>query len=1016
MPDMIRHTLRSLEKAAARLGECVYTKAGDLDITAWRTREPVPFRRRREGKELRLRVGDYWGRLFDCAWFCFKGAVPESAAGKPVVLRIDVNGELCMVDSGGNPVRGLTNAASVFDPTLGKPGKCVIPLKEIHRGGGGFQAWGDAGCNDLFGNLSGNGVIREASIAVLNPGVRALSYDFEVLLDFLKVLPADSARFRRIMAALGEAARALAPEVTRESVGAASRVLEPILGARGGDPEMNISAIGHAHLDLGWLWPIRETQRKGARTFATALANMELYGDYVFGASQAQLFQWMKDMYPGLYARMKKRVADGRLEPQGAMWVEADTNLTGSESLVRQILHGKRFFKNEFGVDARYLWLPDVFGYSGALPQLLLKSGVDFFATQKISWNLINAFPHHSFRWRGIDGSSVLAHMLPEDTYNGPALPRSVRKIEKDNLDAGVSRNALMAFGIGDGGGGPGEEHLERLKRMKNLAGLSPVKQERAADFFARWAGDAARFPSWTGELYLERHQGTFTTEACIKAANRRMETALRDLEWLASMDSILGGTPYPAERLDAVWKEVLLYQFHDILPGSSIKRVYDECMPRYRAMLEEVEGLADSRRRSLAGRISAGPKDAVVFNSLCWPREEWMRVRGKWVRALVPALGCAAVSAGAGEVPAGIDASARRIENDLLRVGFNADGSISSVYDKASKREIVSRGGRANRLAVYRDTGDVWDFPADYAEQAPRFFALVSSAPRVDGPRAVMEQVYELGHSRLTQEILLTAGSRRVDFNTRLYWLETASMLRTSFPVDIHAEEASYEIQFGHIRRPTHRNTSWDAAREEVPAHRWADLSQRDYGVALLNDCKYGYKIKDNVLELDLVRSVPYPGPRLVPDQDVEPGSPHGAYTDQGEHAFRYALYPHDGDAVSGNVVRAGYELNVPLTLCGPGSRKAGGPREASFLKVDAPNVIVETVKKAEDSDDMVIRLYECAHASARATLTFAFPVKSAWEVDLMEENPRALTFRSNGVKLDFRPFEIKSVRVKTP
>jgi alpha-mannosidase len=1018
MPDLTRYTRITLEKAAARLRERVYTNVGDLAVTAWRTHEPVPFPRRREGKELHLRLGDSWGRLFDCAWFRFQGTVPASAAGMPVVLRIDVNGELCIVDSGGNPVRGLTNAASVFDPTLGKPGKCVIPLSELHAGGGRFEAWADAGCNDLFGNLSENGTIKEASIAVLNPDIRALWYDFEVLLDFLGVLPQDSPRFRRIVTALGDAAWTLAPEVTPENARAASRILSPVLRARGGDPELRISAIGHAHLDLGWLWPIRETQRKGARTFATALANMELYPDYVFGASQAQLFQWMKELYPGLYARMKKRARDGRLEPQGAMWVEADTNLIGSESMVRQILHGKRFFRAEFGVDPRCLWLPDVFGYSGALPQMLRKSGVEYFVTQKLSWNLINLFPHHSFRWQGIDGSSVLAHMLPEDTYNGPALPRSVRTIEKGNLNAGVSQNALMVFGIGDGGGGPGEEHLERLNRMRNLSGLSPVKQEWSSAFLKRWARDAERFPAWVGELYLERHQGTFTTEAPSKAANRRIETALRDLEWLASMDSVLNGAPYPADRLDAVWKEVLLYQFHDILPGSSIKRVYDESLPRYKALLEEVQELADSHRRNLARKLGAGggPEDVIVFNSLSWPREEWMHIRKKWIKVRVPAMGCKAVSADAGDdVPAGVNASARRLENDRIRVSFHPDGSISSVYDKASGREVVPRGGRANRLAVYRDTGDVWDFPLEYAKQTPRYFTLVSSKPRVDGPRAVMEQVYALGNSRLTQEIVITAGSPRVDFFSRLSWLETASMLRTGFPVDVHAEEAAYEIQFGHIRRPAHRNTSWDMAKDEVPAHRWADLSQGDYGVALLNDCKYGYKIKDGVIELDLIRSVPYPGPRLVPDEEVEPGSPHHAYTDQGEHAFSYALYPHRGDLVSGNVVRAGYEFNIPLATAASGSRTARGPREASYLEVDAPNVVVEAVKKAEDSDETIIRLYESAHAAARATLTFAFPVKSAWEVDLMEEHPRPLKLKSNGVRLDFRPFEIKTVRLRT-
>ncbi|HUX77562.1 MAG TPA: glycoside hydrolase family 38 C-terminal domain-containing protein [Anaerolineae bacterium] len=1026
MPSFRDYTKPYLESALTQIGDAVYTVVGPLDIRAWWSREPLPFAQRRSGKELALSVGDKWGDLFDCAWFHFTGQVPAAAAGHHVVLLLDVNGEMCVCDAQGVPVRGLTNVSSTYDYSLGQPGKRVLQVTARAQGGERIDVWADAGCNDLFGDLCENGTVKEASIAICNDAVRALYYDFEVLLDLLKVLPEDSPRHQQILTGLNDVAHRWCdayplssgiPAVTDK----ARAALAPLLAKRGGDPSLRISAIGHAHVDLAWLWPIRETIRKGARTFSTAIALMDRYPDYVFGASQPQYFLWMKERYPALYAKIKEKVRAGRIEPLGAMWVEPDTNIAGGEALVRQLLHGKRFFKQEFGVDVNHLWLPDVFGYSAALPQLLKLAGVDYFSTQKLSWSLINVFPHQSFHWQGIDGTTVLAHMLPEDTYNSPAAPHSVHKIERNYKDKGVSEHALMVFGIGDGGGGPGAEHLERLTRIKNLAGLSPVTQEPVAAFFERWQQDAARFPTWVGELYLERHQGTLTTGARNKRYNRKMELALRELEWTSVLASVLAGAAYPSDRLEAIWREVLLYQFHDILPGSSIKRVVDESVARYRAMHREVTALIAENDAHVAGCIhTAGMTSPVlVQNSLSWERAEWVQAHGRWLHVTVPAMGYKVVDADTDhlQVPGtSVSATETRLENDLLRVQFAEDGSIVSIYDKRAGRQVIPDGQAANRLAVYRDPGDAWDFCLDYAEQALRTLELVSAAARVDGPRAVLRQVYRLAHSELTQEIALTAGSPRLDFISHLRWREPQTMLRTSFPVAVHAEDATFEIQFGHIRRPTHRNTTWDLAKDEVAAHKWVDLSQRDYGVALLNDSKYGHKVKGNVIDLNLLRSVPYPGPRLVQDADVAPGEPHHAYTDQCDHVFTYALYPHPGDHVEGRVVQAGYALNVPLRVVPVASQRGERPVEASFLQVDAPNVIVEAVKKAEEAprgeNAIIVRLYECEHRSTRATLHFGFPVDSATESNLMEEPLGPLTLRNNRVTLDFRPFEVKTVR----
>jgi len=1017
MPTLIPYTQHQLTSILFQIKDAIYTFLAPLEISAWRTAEPVPYAERLKGEELRLEVGDSWGKLFDCAWFRFRGLVPPGGAGQTVVLLLDVNGELCVVDQAGVPLRGLTTVFSDFDFTTGIAGKRVLPLLNPATGGEVIEVWADAGCNDLFGNLPNNGQVKEAAIAALHEPARQLYYDYEVLLDSLKALPENSARHQQILAVLDRAAHCLQNGINDITVTQACQILKGELDKRGGDPSLEISAIGHAHLDLAWLWPLRETRRKGARTFATALANMEVYPDYIFSASQAQLYQWIKEDHPALYERIRTRVQDGRWEPQGALWVEADTNLTGGESLVRQILYGQRFFQGEFGISPDYIWLPDTFGYSAALPQIIRGAGLRYFSTQKLSWSLINRFPHQSFHWQGLDGSSVPVHMLPEDTYNSHALPASLAKIESNYRDKGVSNQALMVFGIGDGGGGPGEEHLERLERLKNFAGLSPVRQEWTSTFFERWAKDASGFSTWSGELYLERHQGTLTTNARNKWYNRRMEQALRELEWLAVIAGRLAGVAYPASFLEKTWKEVLLYQFHDILPGSSIKRVYDETSDRYPLLLAEVDDLIHQHQQLLSGQIdtSGVQKPVIVFNSLSWERTEWVKVGESWQLTQVPSMGWRVVDAAAPQtlfLP--LYAAPDRLENDRLRVRFGDNGAIVSIYDLLAQREVLPAGERANRLLVYSDLGDAWDILLDYAAVEPQPLQLVRAHARVDGPFAVLRQDYCFGHSTMTQEIRLAAGSPVLEFDTRLTWRETQSMLRVSFPVAVQATESTAEIQFGHIRRPTHRNTTWDLAREEITAQKWADLSQRDYGMALLNDSKYGHKIKGNVLELTLLRSVPYPGPRLVEDEDVQPGEPHAGYTDQADHTFRYALFPHPGGPMEAGVVQAGYQFNYPLRTLSVDQHPGSEPATGFSLQIDDPVVIIESVKQAEDSLAAILRLYESTGGSAKARLRFGFEVAEVVETDLLENPRQKLDLNQDSVLLTFHPFEIKTLRIR--
>ncbi len=998
MPYYFNEMKKSLQTTLSNLESRIYLPLADLDITAWVTEEPVSYANRMSGRKECFSVGEQWGRLWDCAWFHFTGTVPKEGSRKDIVLLIDFSGEGCVFDENGCPVQGLTTYSSEFDVTLGRPGKKTVSFRDNANGGEQVDLWVDAGCNDLFGKYQDSGTIKQACIAVINKETYALYYDFATLHGLLEQLPENSARAKSILFSLFRASQLL-NEYTEKEVKAARAILAEELGKKGGDPSLRVSAVGHAHIDLAWLWPLRETIRKGARTFSTALMMLDRYPDYVFGASQPQLYQWMKEYYPALYKKVGQQVEAGRWETQGAMWVEPDTNITGGESLVRQLLYGKRYFQKEFGIDQKILWLPDAFGYSGALPQLLKKSGVDYFMTIKLSWSKFDQYPHHTFFWQGIDGSRVLTHMPPEGTYNSPASPAAVMKAENDYLDKGVSDECLMLFGIGDGGGGPGEEHLEMLKREKDLNGLSPVTQEPALSFFNKLEEKQDQYQTWAGELYLEMHQGTYTTQGRNKRYNRKTEYLLHDLELFSVIASRRAGRPYPAEELEQIWKEVLLYQFHDILPGSSITRVYTESRDRYKLLQEHLEVILGKALEAVAGTAdSAGNETSILaFNSLGWARKEWVPVGTGWSLAEIPAMGYAAVGTGGIQtVFENVSATDRLLENDLLKIVFNEDGTIGSIIDKETGKEIIS--GAANRLAVYNDPGDAWDFPISYDTVEGDCFQAVEVDARIEGPRAIVCRKYRYGDSSLTQKVQVTADSRRIDFITEVEWNESEKMLRTSFPVTVSANEATCDIQFGNIKRPTHRNTSWDMAKYEVCAHKWVDLSQPDYGVALMNDCKYGHQVGENSIDLNLLRSPHYPDPTA----------------DRGHHEFTYALYPHTGDFIEGGVVRAGYDLNVPLRTVEVQGKLACVPgAQASFLWADSENIVIETVKKAEDSDGMIVRMYECHGTETKTKLHFNFAYQSAKMVDLMEHSVASDKFDSKTLELRFSPYEIHTVLI---
>ncbi|WP_269522288.1 alpha-mannosidase [Coraliomargarita parva] len=1004
-----------LDELLRKVQQNIYVTVAPFEVMVWRTKEPVSFALRMSGRKREGKVGASWAdELFDCGWMRFRSELPTGVEQEQLVARIDVNGELCVVDRQGIPVRGLTNVKSTFDDKLGGPGKTVYALPPEAVSGSVVEFWADAGLNDLFGFVKDEGRIVLAEIATVREEVRQLYYDLETLRDWLLTLQSGPSEALRLQESLAQLSEELDCE-DAESVLRAREHLAYWFSGEHPSPALTVHAIGHAHLDLAWLWPIRETIRKGARTFATALYNLERYPEYVFGMSQPQLYQWLKERYPDLYAKVKQAVAQGGIEPQGTFWVEPDCSMPSGESFVRQILYGARFFREEFGLVPNYCWQPDVFGYHGQLPQILRKSGHAFFMTQKLSWNVVNPFAHHSFHWEGIDGTRILTHMLPEETYNGPAAARSLRKIFDDYKEKEISDHALMAFGIGDGGGGPDAEHLERLRRAPRLPGLPEVRIGSAADFFEVWKQDSDKFPVWRGELYLERHQGTLTTQSLVKRNNRRSEIALRELEWAAYLAAVFAKTPYPAAQVERLWKEVLLYQFHDILPGSSIKRVYDECNARYAAILAELEYLTREAYGAVAAEVGLEGQ-LVVFNSLAWPREEWVRLEDTWHRINVPALGWAHVKDETLPKFSELSASVGCLENERIKIQFAEDGRVASFLVKEGDVEWIASGEFANDLVIIPDKGDAWDFAVDletkdvwgYLREALERPELKRVTSGVDGPCAWIRQELHYRSSKIVQTIRLLSGAVQLEFDTEVDWREPEMMLRVRFPVAVDTEEASFEIPFGSIRRSVLDESSHQRAQIEVVAQQWVDLSGEDGGVALYNDCKYGFRIKGHLIDMTLLRSVPYPDVPLIGKGDRS-GISATNCTDLGTHAFRYALRAHDQQIGPAELTQEARVFNTAVKY----AKGAGASLDTHSLGSCWPEAIeLAAVKPAEDGRGWIWRLVNLSEEAVNCSLPTIFEKCSAWECDLNEVvSKEAIPLDERG-ELAFAPFEIKTIR----
>jgi alpha-mannosidase len=993
-----------------RIKTAVYAATVPFEVEAWQAPgEPVPFDEAASAPYKPFAMNTPWGPPWGTTWFRMRGQVPEEWAGKRVEAVIDLG---FVGDWPGNQAEALVHLAD------GTPLKAVNPLNQYvaignpATGGERIDYLVEAASNpdilaDDFAKTTPLGdkltagdkplyTFQSADIAILDEEVWHLDLDVQVLRELMLELGEHDPRRHEIMHTLDRALDLLDLDDISGSAADVRAALKPALSKPANASAHIVSGVGHAHIDSAWLWPIRETKRKTSRTFSNVTSLADEYDDFIFACSQAQQYEWVRDNYPKVWARIQESVKKGQWAPVGGMWVEADGNLPGGEAVARQLIHGKRFFIEHFGVETKGVWLPDSFGYTAAYPQLAKLAGNEWFLTQKISWNQTNKFPHHTFWWEGIDGTRIFTHFPPVDTYNARFSGEEMARATRNYQEKGAATRSLAPFGWGDGGGGPTREIMERARRLADLEGSPKVVIEHPDDFFAKAREEYEDAPVWVGELYLELHRATYTSQARTKQGNRRSEHKLREAElWATTAALHAPGYAYPHDRLDQLWKTVLLHQFHDILPGSSIAWVHREAEAEYARVAKEVEALTAEAITAL------GTGGTRVFNTSPVERREVVRTAdGTLAHTVVPANGSAPL--GTGDVPEPVTVTGRVLDNGLVRVEVAEDGTLASVRDlRAGGREVLADKG--NLLRLHTDLPnywDAWDVDKHYKNRYTDLLdassvTVVEEDPLLGAIR--VERSFGNG-STITQTISLRAGSPRIDFETDIDWHEAEKFLKAGFPVDIRAAHSSAEIAFGHIQRPTHTNTSWESARFEVSGHRWVHLGEPGYGVAVINDSTYGHDVSRTVREdggttttvrLSLVRA-----PR-IPDPEA----------DQGRHRFTYALLP---GATIEDAVAEGYALNLPLRV----ADAAGTPEPV--VSVQGGGVTVEAVKLADDnSGDVVVRVYESLGGRAQGSLRTGFPLAGAQLTDLLERPLSTVDTDGDSVSVTLRPFEIQTLRL---
>jgi alpha-mannosidase len=1007
-----------LEQIEKRYEELRYAKVADAPAVMWETREH--FRQLPEGVDWKpISPGTKWGGSWITAWFKAEATLPQACDGKKVFVRGNTDGEtLFIVDGDYRGIFDNENHKVVMMTGSGVAGKTYTLGLEAYSGHStpGTQPADTpreitAGCK-TFGGVE---------ILIERDEVTRFVMDLKVLLSLVRALDENTLRRNVIMRELAKVFSTVpmipgevGESVWQPAIAKAIEIMRPLLECRNSPTTSRAGIVAHSHMDTAWLWPLSETWRKCARTFSSILNLMEQYPEFVFTQSGPCHIEQVKKLYPSIFEKIKAKVAEGKWEPNGGMWVEPDCNLTGGEALVRQLLVGQKMTREWFGYTSDTLWLPDVFGYSAALPQILRGAGVEFFCTTKIGWNDTTRFPYDTFVWKGIDGTPVTAHFNFMHCW---PLPQTLVDEWKWVQHKDVQDRELCAYGFGDGGGGPMGEMLEVARRVQDLEGCPRAEHTSVGAFMAGIRDELQDLPDWSGELYLEAHRGTLTAMAGIKRGNRKSEIALRDAEFLATL-AALKGEAYPADTLLDIWKRLLTCQFHDILPGTSIAEVNDEAIGEFAKIVSEADVISAASVRALS---SSGSTRVLLVNTLGWDRSGEFVIQGvsegssisgaacQWIEDPsggkklavagldLPALGGKVL----GLAPAGpaqaspFKVSSDSVETPFAVARFDAAGRIVSLIDKASGREISA--GVLNRFESGEDipqSWDNWDLDADQELKMRSEDRLISRSVVADGPLQLrIRNSYRIGlSSSITQDIVFHSQTPRIDFETVIDWSDKHTLLKAVFDLAVLTDFARHEIQYGHVERPTHRNLPQDIARFEVACHKWVDMSDNGFGVALLNDCKYGVSVHGGRIGLSLIKSGVHPDPR----------------GDAGRHIVTYSLLPHACAFSAESVIRPAYELNIPVRCFAAGE---DAQDISSMVTVDAANVIVESVKWAEDGKGFVVRLYEAEKTGGAANMRFGANVKSISECNLLEENRAPVAVHENAVALEFRALEIKTL-----
>lgn len=975
MHDDINLTTGRVKRVLAeRLYPAVYEDSVALDV-AWHELPGEPIAPA-EGLALEYspyQVGTPWGAAWGTTWFRLQGRIPESWAGRRVEMAVDLGFDVNMT---GFQCEGL-----VYTPE-GEPLKSLNPrnqwvlVADEAQGGEAVELFIEAASNPVLLDYhpflpTQEGDIRTSSskklyttrrmdLAVFNREIHELCLDLEVLFELQAELPESSPRRMRILQGLDDALDRVDLQRIADTAGEAREVLAPLLERPAEASAHHVSAIGHAHIDSAWLWPLRETIRKVARTSSSMTELIGQDPDFLYGMSSAQQYKWLKVHRPEVYAKVKAAVAEGRFVPLGGMWVESDTVMPSGEALSRQFLYGQSFFRDEFGAACRGVWLPDSFGYSPALPQLMRRAGFEWFFTQKISWNQVNKFPHHTFNWEGIDGSRVFSHFPPMDTYNAQLSGEEMARASRQFREARVASGSIAPVGWGDGGGGTTREMTGKARRLADLEGSATVRWENPDDYFERARAEMPKPPVWVGELYLELHRATLTSQHKTKQGNRRVEHLLVEAELWSATAAARTGYAYPYDELNALWEDLLLHQFHDILPGTSIAWVHREAVETYRRLTEEAEALISRALDALAGDGDV----QLTFNA------------APFGRSGIPALG-AAEAAPRGTEPVTVSEEARGVvlRNGLVEVVISREGHIVSAVDLASGRDAIPAGAEANVLQLHQDfpnMWDAWDVDRYYRNRVTELRSLTSFSVEGDDDEARVVLEREFSGSTVRQVLRLAADARTLRIDQETDWHEAEKFLKVSFPLDVRAEHTAAETQFGFNKRVTHTNTSWEAAKFETSMHRFVLAEEPGFGAALVTESSYGFDMTRDAdddagvtttLRLSLLRAPRFPDPE----------------TDQGVHQHSYGLVI-GADALV--ATREGIHLNSSVR-----SRSGAAPVE-SLVRVDGDGVLVSSVKLAHDrSGDLVVRVYEPQGRRANAVLHVDPAFGAGREVSLIED-----------------------------